>query len=625
MHGANRRKIQGLERQVMRKAIWSAFFVLSLTMALAIPARAQSDTARLQGTVADAQGGVIAGASVTVTSTSTGREVSLTTNESGLYTVSALPPGKYHLEIKKQGFNTAIADFALEVSQVQEINLKLQPGSVTTSVKVSAEVTLVDTSTSSTGEVIQGHQITELPLNGRNFTQLALLTPGVTRGAYGDIASGGTSGTAAETFRNSDTGGASLSANGLRPQAGNFILDGVDNNEGLVNSIVFFPPAEAIQEFRVNTSVAPAEYGRAGGAIVQTTIKSGTNEIHGSAFWFRRSGAIGANPYNFLGDTHFKQNQFGGTIGAPIWKNKFFVFGDYQGRRQSQPGNVEFATVPTDRMRGTFAGEAGIADFSELLGTTLTSVPTCAGPVTNQGFIYDPVTCTPFAGNLISNPNPVGLKYLQTFPEPNVSGTILQNYRAQRHQIRNFDDYDIRADFNATQKDQLFFRWSYGRDNFTVTNRLGPCCPSGFGSGDNVNHPSGFAVGYTRTFTTNLLNEFHFGYIDTTYGYNPPNLNQRLGAAIGIPGANPTPLLGGQVLIGGNNGELEYQGDGGPYKVPQKLYQFRDSVSYIHGHHVLKGGIDIGKRNVDFAQGNNAKGYWIIGGVNYPGTGRFTG
>src|SRR5258707_3439938 len=306
---------------------WVTVIVLS-TLALANMCFAQSDTARLQGTVSDAQGGASEGRTGTVTSTGTGRAVSVTSSEFGLYTVSGLPPGKYHLEIKKQGFNTATADFALEVSQVQEINLKLQPGSVTTSVKVSAEVTLVDTSTSSTGEVIQGRQITELPLNGRNFTQLALLTPGVTRGAYGDIASGGGSGTNAETYRNSETGGAALSANGLRPQANNFILDGVDNNEGLVNSIIFFPPAEAIEEFRVNTSVAPAEYGRAGGAIVQTTIKSGTNEIHGSAFWFRRSGAIGANPYNFLGDTHFKQNQFGGTIGAPIWKNKFFVFGD---------------------------------------------------------------------------------------------------------------------------------------------------------------------------------------------------------------------------------------------------------------------------------------------------------
>jgi Carboxypeptidase regulatory-like domain len=606
------------------------FLVLILVLCLAGFALAQTDTARLIGTITDSTGAVVPNAAVTVTSTGTGRSVTTQTSASGEYVVTALPPGNYHVEVKETGFKTAAADITLEVSQVLEISLKLETGTASTTVDVTGEVSLVETATSSTGEVIQGRQVTDLPLNGRNFTQLALLTPGVTRGAYGDISSGGGSGTNAETYRNSDTGGAALSANGLRPQANNFILDGVDNNEGLVNSIVFFPPAEAIQEFRVNTSVAPAEFGRAGGAIIQTSIKSGTNQVHGSAFWFRRSGFAEANPYNFVGNKVFRRNQFGGTLGGPIWKNKFFVFGDYQGRRQSQPGSVEFATVPTDRMRGTFAGETGIADFSELLtappsGNFLTTVPSCAGGGTSIGQIYDPITCAPFAGNLITNPNPVGLKYLQTFPEPNISGVILQNYRAQRQQISNYDDYDIRADFNATQKDQLFFRWSYARDNFTVTNRLGPCCPSGFGSGDNVNHPSGIAAGYTRTFTTNVLNEFHFGYIDTTYGYNPPNLSQRLGAAIGIPGANPTPLLGGQVLIGGNNGELEYQGDGGPYKVPQKLYQFRDSVSYIHGHHVLKAGIDIGKRQVDFVQGNNAKGYWIIGGDNYPGTGRFTG
>jgi hypothetical protein len=604
--------------------------VLILVLGLVGLALAQTDTARLIGTITDSTGAVIPGASVTASNSGTGRSVTARTSASGEYVVTALPPGNYHVEVKQTGFKTAAADITLDVSQVLEISLKLETGIASTTVDVTAEVSLVDTATSSTGEVIQGRQVTELPLNGRNFTQLALLTPGVTRGAYGDISSGGGSGTNSETYRNSDTGGAALSANGLRPQANNFILDGVDNNEGLVNSIVFFPPAEAIQEFRVNTSVAPAEFGRAGGAIVQTSIKSGTNEIHGTAFWFRRSGFAEANAYNFIGNKVFRRNQFGGTLGGPIWKNKFFVFGDYQGRRQTQPGSVEFATVPTDRMRGTFTGETGVSDFSELLtpppsGNFLTTVPSCAGGGTSIGQIYDPITCTPFAGNLITNPNPVALKYLQTFPEPNITGVILNNYRAQRQQISNYDDYDIRADFNATQKDQLFFRWSYGRDNFTVTNRLGPCCPSGFGSGDNVNHPSGFAAGYTRTFTTNLLNEFHFGYIDTTYGYNPPNLTQRLGAAIGIPGANPTPLLGGQVLIGGNNGELEYQGDGGPYKVPQKLYQFIDSVSYIHGRHVLKAGIDIGKRQVDFVQGNNAKGYWIIGGVNYPGTGRFTG
>jgi hypothetical protein len=605
---------------------WAALFLV--IAATANVCLAQSDTARLQGTITDPSGAAVPGASVTVTNAGTARETTVTTNESGLYTVSALPPGKYHVEIKKQGFKTATADFTLEVSQVQEINLKLEAGSVSTSVTVSAEVPLVDTATSSTGEVIQGRQITELPLNGRNFTQLALLTPGVTRGAYGDIASGGTSGTAAETFRNSDTGGASLSVNGLRPQADNFILDGVDNNEGLVNSIIFFPPAEAIEEFRVNTSVAPAEFGRGGGAIVQTSIKSGTNQIHGSAFLFRRSGFGEAHPYGTTGPITFRLGQFGGTAGAPIWKNKLFVFGDYQGRRQDEPVGIEHASVPTDKMR--------TGDFSELLGTPLTSTPACAASnpaFVGKGFIFDPTTCQPFgwngttATNIISNANPVGLKYLQGYPEPtiNTPGVILNNFVADRQSLRNFDDFDIRADFNATQKDQLFFRYSYGQDNFTVTNRLGPNNPSGFGSGNNINHPRGVAVGYTRTFSSGLLNEFRFGYTNTTYGYNPPNINQRLGAAIGIPGANPVPLLGGQALIGGNNTELEYQGDGGPYNVPQKLFQFNDSLSHIHGKHVFKYGANIGKREVNFVQGNSAKGYFIIGGVNYPGTGRFTG
>jgi hypothetical protein len=610
----------------------SLLFAFGISVSLLF---AQSDTARLVGTITDATNAVVPNATVSVTNTGTGRTVTAQTSGLGAYVVNALPAGKYHLEVKQSGFKTSTADFTLEVSQVQEISLQLQPGSVDTLVDITSDVPLVETSTSSTGEVIQGRQVTELPLNGRNFTQLALLTPGVTRGAYGDISSGGGSGTNAETYRNSETGGAALSANGLRPQADNFILDGVDNNEGLVNSIIFFPPAEAIQEFRVNTSVAPAEFGRGGGAIVQTTIKSGTNALHGGVFLFRRSGFADAHVYDPTGQDGkqpiiFRQAQFGGTLGGAIWKNKWFVFGDYQGRRQDQPLGVSILAVPTDRMRGTFAGETGIADFSELLGTNLTTVPACAGAVTNQGFVYDPTTCTPFAGNLITNPNPVGLKYLQTFPEPNITSptAVNLNYASDRQSVRNFDDFDIRSDFNATQKDQFFFRYSYGKDDFTVTNSLGPCCPSGFGSGNNINHPRGWALGYTRTFGANLINEFRFGDTSTVYGYNPPNISQRLGAGIGIPGANPTPLLGGQVLIGGNGGggeKIEYQGDGGPYNVPQQFYQFTDSVSWVHGRHVFKFGGTIGKREVNFVQGNDAKGYFILGGDQYPGTGRFTG
>ncbi len=153
----------------------------------------------------------------------------------------------------------------------------------------------------------------------------------------------------------------------MRPQANNFILDGVDNNDALVNTIIFFPPAEAIQEFRITTSVATAEYGRGGGAILETSTKSGTNALHGSAFLFRRSGFGEAHDYNATGPIVFRRGQFGGTLGGAIWKNKLFAFGDYQGLRQDQPNGVETDTVPTAKMR--------TGDFSEFLGTTLTTVP----------------------------------------------------------------------------------------------------------------------------------------------------------------------------------------------------------------------------------------------------------
>lgn len=584
---------------------------------------AQTDTARITGSVTDPSNAAVVGATVSITNQGTAHVVKVQTGANGAFTVSALPPGRYHAEAKQQNFKTATADFTLQVSQVQEINFKLQPGNIETVINVSDEVPLVETNVSSTGAVIQGRQVTELPLNGRNFTQLALLTPGVTRGYYGDVSMGGTGGTNAEAFRNSETGGASISANGLRQQANNFVLDGVDNNESLVNSIVFFPPAEAIQEFRVNTSVAPAEFGRAGGAIVQTSIKSGTNSIHGSAFEFRRSGDLDAIPYGYTKKPPFKRNQFGGTLGGPIWKDKLFAFGDYQGLRQSAPQNVELATVPTVKMR--------TGDFSELLGTTLPSVPSCASgnpAFVGKGYIFDPRTCTPFgwngttATNIIpaNMLNAAALKYLNAFPAANIGGTIQQNYRAQRQAIRNFNDFDIRLDWIATQKDTLFARYSYGQDNFTVTPRL-PTLPSGYGSGDNFNHPRGVAAGFTHSFNGNLVNEFRFGFTRPSFGYNPPFQSTPVSANLGIVNANRTPLLGGGALIGGWNSQIEYTGDGGPYVVPQHAYQYLDSLSWNTGKHAIKVGFNVIRRQVEFFQGNNSKGYFYIG----DGTGSTTG
>ncbi len=283
-----------------RAALCTAVALLCLFLTAGAHLIAQTDTGRIQGSVADQTGALIPGATVTVTNTDTNTSQTVTSDAGGNFSIAALQRGNYKAEVRAQGFASQTQNFAIALSQVQALNFKLSAGAADTVVDVTSAAPLVDSATSSIGEVIQGRQITELPLNGRNFTQLALLAPGVTRGNYGNGASG--VGGDAETFRNNTSGGGSLTTNGVRPQANNFILDGIDNNEALVNTLVFFPNIEGTEEFRINTSVAPAEFGRAGGAIVQSSIKSGTNAIHGSAFEFARSSLFDASPnYQFQG------------------------------------------------------------------------------------------------------------------------------------------------------------------------------------------------------------------------------------------------------------------------------------------------------------------------------------
>src|SRR5246127_4067261 len=374
--------------------------VLLTILSTAAVCLAQSDTARLQGTVTDPQGNAVSGATVNVTSTETGRLSTATTNELGYYTVTALPPGNYRVDIAQKGFKKVSRTLELQVAQLGVADFQLSVGEATETITVESGSPVIDLQDYALGEVVEGRQVTELPLNGRNFTQLALLVPGATRGQPNGAATG--SNNNAETFRFGQSGGAALAVNGLRPQNDNFILDGIDNNEALVNTIVFFPPADAIDEFRVQTSVAPAEFGRAGGALVVTSLKSGTNAIHGSAFWFNRNTQLNARDFFNQGPTSikpgFERNQFGGTVGGPIIKNKLFLFGDYEGLRQKQPGQPEYATVPTDLMRQ--------GDFSELLcgGNAACTGTGISAPVR----VLDPST---------------GLQFMGTGAQPNVIPT----------------------------------------------------------------------------------------------------------------------------------------------------------------------------------------------------------
>jgi Carboxypeptidase regulatory-like domain len=610
---------------------------------------AQTDSARVTGTVLDQTGAVVAGAQIKITNLQNNASVTVVSGDNGDFAAAALEPGNYKAEVTAPGFDTQSQLFKLDVSQVQALNFKLAVGQATTTVQVTTAAPLVQTETSDTGTVINDRQLTDLPLNGRNFTQLALLMPGVTRGAYGSAASGVNGNV--ETLRYNDTGGAALSANGLRPQANSFLLDGLDNNEGMVNTIVLFPPVEAMSEFRATNSLAPAEFGRAGGVLIQAAVKSGTNQIHGSAFGFDRDLGLGAANENYFspGTPEPSQHrlQFGGTVGLPLWKDKLFFFADYQGLRQTTPtGGAALSTVPTTKMRG--------GDFSELLGSGLTSVPYnfiggfapdgCATFTTvhgltvsstsqlnssvDNGAIFDPLTCSQFDFNGQPNMidparlNPVAMKYLNVFPGPNhqATNTVQFNYSNAQFDIKDYNDFDARIDYHLLSKDIIFARGSYGQDNEVKTVAI-PNIPSGFGSGANDTHPRGLAIGETHIFTPNIINEFRFGTTRPYFGYVNPLNNVPFSQNLGIPNANRTPLLGGGALIGGNYQNMTYTGDGGSYQVPQRTWQYFDAVSWIHRAHTFKFGASVLLREVDFFQGNDAKGFF-----QYQGSGSdFTG
>ena len=500
-----------------------------------------------------------------------------------------------------------IKDVVLQTAQVIKVDFALQPGSTTQTVEVTAATPIVDTATSGIGDIVVGKQITDLPLNGRDFLQIADLVAGVTRGQPGNQQSGG--GNQAETFRYAESGGGAISANGLRVQANNFLFDGIDNNESLVNTIVFFVDPDAIQEFRVDTNVAPAEYGRAGGAVINATYKSGTNDYHGDVFWQIRNNAADANPNYFSGAPAlpFHRNQFGFAAGGPIFKNKLFIFGDYQGMRQSYPLLDGPITVPTALER--------TGDFSELLGTS--------SPI--QLFYPGSNQTVPVPGNVFTALVPAGQNYLGTFPLPTIGATdsrctlagsgangavcLENNFQPNRVQLQKYNDFNVRLDYVLGSKDQAFGRYSYGQDTDTTTSQMSTL-PAGFGSGFQFQHPRSAVLGETHIFGSTMDNEFRVGYVRSFLGYQPPFGSASLSANLGIPNANTGPLLGGGALIGNNGSQLSYTGDYGDYFVPENTYQISDNFSWVKGRHNFKFGANIIWRQVTFFNPIAGKGYF---------------
>ncbi len=560
-----------------------------------VPAFAQTNTGSIVGTVTDPSGGTIGGAAITVTNMDTSIAVKTTTDAAGNYVVTTLSVGRYSVTVEAAGFKKSVRnDISLNVQDRLRVDASLEVGSIVDTVQVAEAVPILETDTSYLGEVVESQRIVDLPLNGRFFTRLAVLTAGTAPTPAG--------------ARDENTGG--FSANGVRPYQNNYLLDGMDNNslsEDLVSqqSFVIGPPPDAIQEFRVQTNSMSAEFGRSGGAVLNVTIKSGTNHLHGTAYEFLRNSDLDAN--NFFNNANgapiapFKQNQFGFSIGGPVLlpkvydgKNRTFFFFDYQGTR-IRTGQTYLASVPTAAMRqGNFSG------FNPIYNPNSTTTDANGNTIR-----------VPFPGNQIpaSLQNPIAVKLLNMFPQPNVPGDVnnlgvVNNYLSNPVEPNDTNQFDLRIDHKISDSDSIFGRFSYSNN---TDNPPGPIPPpidaASFSSGNFINKPRNIALSWTHIFNPRLINELRAGYSQNRSERLQFDANENLAATLGIPGIPYSTNNGGLPAFnvpglgnGGSFGSSEYQ----PTVERQEVYQIVDSLSLIRGSHTIKFGAEI-KPRVDFS------------------------
>jgi hypothetical protein len=622
--------------RVSRLQILSVVFSF-LFLALATPLSAQKDAGAIVGLVRDPSGAVVAGAKVTITDVDRGSQLTVSTNDEGQYVASPLRIGSYNVTVEKQGFKKAVAGpVQVNIQDRVGVDLKLQPGMATEVVTVSSERPQLETETSELGQVVDSQRINALPLNGRNYAQLALLGTGVAAAEPGS--------------RVETTYG--FSANGARSLQNNFLLDGIDNNANLGDVLngaayVVQPAVDAIAEFKVETNAYTAEFGRGNGAIMNAVIKSGTNQIHGDVWEFLRNDKLDAtNAFDIFGQQQYQQNQFGFTLGGPIIKNKTFFFGDYEGLRVRQ-ALPQLSTVPTQ-------AEVG-GDFSAFLQTNMplldannNPVLDCSGNQTYQGEIFNPVlaqsnyagnssgVCSVpigttaagmptniFQGNSGTNTaiDPLGQELANLFPAPN---TTLPggNYLADPKRSETENKFDIRFDQTIGDKDNFFARYSYGNDTNFLPSPFNNILDGGsFQDGSSNNIAQGLAASDIHTFRNNLINEFRFGFnhLDSTrYNlYSNENVSQNIPGGIPFPGVpfEPGQNIGGLPSLSFGDGTATIGASGYlPAVEHQHSYVFTDNISWTRGRHSMKFGGELRFEQFTILEPAAARGSMDFGG-----------
>lgn len=578
---------------------------------------AQKDTGNIVGVVRDSGGGVVPGAKIIVRDVDHGTQFETITNDSGEYVAGPLKVGRYTVTVEKANFKTAVAGpVQLDVQGRIEADVKLEIGQVTQKVEVTVQNPLLETETSTMGQVMDKTRIETLPLNGRNFAQLAQLGVGVVPSEPGSRVSG--------SF--------GFSVDGARTFQNNFLLDGIDNNSNLgdvlnESSYVIQPPIDAIEEFKVQTNDYSAEFGRGNGAILNAVIKSGTNGYHGDVFEYLRNDAFDASPFFIVTSQKppYKQNQFGATFGGPIQKDKTFFFVDYEGFRLRQ-GIPQTSTVPDQAMVN--------GNFSELLQTGVTvpqvdmqgnvlpntvavdcnNHPTFAGELFNarltqpSGLNANGFCGVPIGVDGSGNPTnifPTGstdplasrLAALIPPPTPNLSNPAF-NYVAVPVRSETRNNFDVRVDHTFSNKDSIFGRFSYEtQPSFIPSPFQNVLDGGGFFDGHEDFSYRSVAVSETHIFDSTHVNELRFGYNRINAHRYQNNFNENVSAELDFPGVpfQPGTFNGGLPAITFGDGSAPELGSSGflPSIEKQNSYVFTDNFTWIKGRHSLKFGAEI--------------------------------
>jgi hypothetical protein len=570
---------------LIARVVFFAATILALDLGTASKVLAQVESGTINGVVLDNSGAAISGARVTVTNTATSQVRTTIANASGEYSVPFLAPGTYDTEASKEGFGTVVQrGVTLQVDQILAVNVTLKPGSLKQILEVTAEAPALQTETATLGNVVNSQQVQTLPLNGRNFMDLASLTAGTTPAEPGS--------------RNQGEGG--FSSNGNRSYDNNIMLDGVDNNSlspDLRNGTDFMvsPPPDAIQEFNVETNGYGPEFGRGGGAAVNIAIKSGTNAFHGDVWEYLRNEKFDARNFFDTIDTKtppYKQNQFGFTIGGPIIKNHTFFFGDYQGTRIRNAETFN-SVVPT------LAERTG--DFSDGF----------LGPPSQ---IIDPATGNPITP---SDPNidPLALKLAQLYPAPNNQGN---HFVYNPVQANNTDQFDIRVDHSFGQSTPAFVRVSHSRNHLNNPGQLPGLAlgaPGTLQGNTMQNNSTAVAIGVTHVFSPTVVNDLRVGYARLEITQLPFFGDVNTDAQYGIPGI---PFVSG--LTGGlpvlSFSDVQQLGAEGcvPTIEITNVYTYRDVLSLTRAKHKMSVGFEGRPSEFTIFQPCDGRGHWDYNG-----------